>query len=76
MYFFYGERCLQDPCDGCGGGSDVPRNVNVISSGGDANAIRQQAISEGMRSLRKDALEKLYQGITTPEEIVRVTRAS
>jgi len=49
---------------------------HVISSGGDANAIRQQAISEGMRSLRKDALEKLYQGITTPEEIVRVTRAS
>jgi hypothetical protein len=33
-YFFYGERCLQDPCNGCGGGGDVPRNVNVFSSGG------------------------------------------
>ncbi len=48
---------------------------HVIGSGGDANQIRHQAINEGLRTLRKDALEKLYQGITTPEEIVRVTRA-
>ncbi|MCP4700639.1 MAG: Flp pilus assembly complex ATPase component [Gammaproteobacteria bacterium] len=46
-----------------------------INIGGDANAIRIQALKEGMRSLRQDALEKLYQGVTTPEEIVRVTRA-
>lgn len=49
---------------------------HVIGSGGDANAIRKQAIKEGLRTLRKDAMEKLYQGITTPEEIVRVTRAN
>jgi len=49
---------------------------HVIGNGGDANQIRQQAIDEGTRTLRKDALEKLYQGITTPEEIVRVTRAN
>ncbi len=49
---------------------------HIISSAGDANQIRQQAIKEGMRTLRGDALEKLYQGITTPEEIVRVTRAT
>ncbi|OUD13188.1 GspE/PulE family protein [Thioflexithrix psekupsensis] len=49
---------------------------HVISSGGDANQIRVQAIQEGMRTLRGDALEKLYNGITTPEEIVRVTRAT
>jgi general secretion pathway protein E len=48
---------------------------HVITAGGDANAIRAQSIHEGMRTLREDALEKLYQGITTPEEIVRVTRA-
>ncbi|OQW92187.1 MAG: general secretion pathway protein GspE [Beggiatoa sp. IS2] len=48
---------------------------HVISSAGDANRIRTQAIQEGMRTLRQDALEKLYAGITTPEEIVRVTRA-
>jgi general secretion pathway protein E len=49
---------------------------HVISEGSDANLIRAQALKEGMRTLRQDALEKLYQGITTPEEIVRVTRAA
>jgi len=49
---------------------------HVVGSGGDAGMIRSQAIEEGMRTLRQDALEKLFQGITTPEEIVRVTRAS
>jgi general secretion pathway protein E len=48
---------------------------HVIGSGADASKIRQQAVAEGMRTLRQDALNKLYQGITTPEEIVRVTRA-
>ncbi|KHD07026.1 general secretion pathway protein GspE [Candidatus Thiomargarita nelsonii] len=47
----------------------------IIGSGGDANQIRAQAVKEGLKILRQDALEKLYQGITTPEEIVRVTRA-
>jgi type II secretory ATPase GspE/PulE/Tfp pilus assembly ATPase PilB-like protein len=28
-----------------------------------------------MRTLRQDALEKLRVGLTTPEEVVRVTRA-
>lgn len=46
-----------------------------IASGADANVIRAQAISEGMRTLRQDALEKLGAGLTTPEEVVRVTRA-
>ncbi len=46
-----------------------------IASGADANVIREQAIKKGMRTLRQDALEKLKQGLTTPEEVVRVTRA-
>jgi general secretion pathway protein E len=46
-----------------------------ITSGADANVIRKQAVSEGMRTLREDALEKLRAGLTTPEEVVRVTRA-
>lgn len=49
---------------------------HVISSGGDANAIRKVAIDNGMRTLRKDALHKLHEGVTTPEEIVRVTHAT
>jgi len=46
-----------------------------IASGADANIIREQAVNEGMKTLRQDALEKLAAGLTTPEEVVRVTRA-
>jgi general secretion pathway protein E len=46
-----------------------------IASGADANIIRDEAIKAGMRTLRQDALEKLKAGITTPEEVVRVTKA-
>ncbi len=46
-----------------------------IASGSDANVIRNQAIREGMKTLREDALEKLAAGLTTPEEVVRVTKA-
>jgi len=48
---------------------------HVINTGGDAGAIKKQAIQSGMQTLREDALDKLYHGITTPEEIIRVTRA-
>lgn len=74
-------------CDRCGGTgyrgriglyellimSDAIRHH--IATGADANVIREQAISEGMRTLRQDALDKLKAGMTTPEEVVRVTRA-
>ncbi|MDF1621945.1 MAG: type II/IV secretion system protein, partial [Pseudohongiella nitratireducens] len=51
--------------------SDAVRHE--IASGADANVIRDQAIKEGMKTLRQDGLEKLADGLTTPEELVRVT---
>jgi general secretion pathway protein E len=48
---------------------------HLITSGADANIIRKQAEQEGMLTLREDALRKLKAGVTTPEEVVRVTRA-
>ena len=48
---------------------------HLITSGADANVIRKQGVKEGMKTLREDALEKLRSGMTTPEEVVRVTRA-
>jgi len=48
---------------------------HLITSGADANVIRKQGIKEGMKTLREDALDKLRSGMTTPEEVVRVTRA-
>ncbi|CAG1065986.1 Type II secretion system protein E [uncultured bacterium] len=38
-----------------------------------ANVIRQAAIEKGMRPLREDGLEKVLMGITTLEEVSRVT---
>lgn len=74
------ERCAQTGYRGRVGLYEllvVSDNIrHVVGSGGDANAIRVQAIKEGMRTLRGDALEKLSAGITTPEEIVRVTRVA
>ena len=46
-----------------------------IANDADANVIRDEAIKEGMQTLREDALEKLKAGLTTPEEVVRVTRS-
>jgi len=48
---------------------------HVITEGADANLIRDKARQENMRTLHEDALEKLAQGLTTPEEVFRVTRA-
>jgi general secretion pathway protein E len=74
-------------CDRCGGTgyrgrvglyellvmSDAIRHH--IAMDADANVLREQAIKEGMQTLRQDALRKLRAGLTTPEEVVRVTRA-
>jgi len=40
----------------------------------DGSAIRQQALDENMISLRDDGLKKAMQGITTVEEVLRVTQ--
>ena len=39
-----------------------------------AGAIKEYAISKGMKTLREDGLEKARQGITTIEEVLRVTQ--
>ncbi len=40
----------------------------------DASTIRKQAMKEGMRSLRDSAVEKLIEGLTSVEEILRMTQ--
>jgi type IV pilus assembly protein PilB len=40
-----------------------------------ANEIKKLAIAEGMLTLRRDALEKLKRGVTTPEEVLKETAA-
>ncbi len=45
----------------------------MIHQGSSEGAIRQQAVKEGMKSLKYDACMKMVSGITTMEEIARVT---
>ena len=39
-----------------------------------SNLIKQKAISQGMQTLRLSGWEKVVSGITTPEEVMRVTQ--
>jgi general secretion pathway protein E len=48
---------------------------SLVLKTADANAIKQQAIAEGMITLRQDGAMKVLQGITTIEEVYRVSHA-
>jgi general secretion pathway protein E len=52
----------------------VGRRVRaLINAGKDANEITEGARIEGMETLREAAVRKLAEGVTTFEEVVRVT---
>lgn len=46
---------------------------HLIVEGRDAPEIKREAVKNGMRTLRQSALRKLAEGLTTFEEVVRVT---
>ena len=46
---------------------------NMVSAKASANEIRKKAVSLGMRILFDDGLEKIKNGVTTAEEVLRVT---
>jgi type II secretory ATPase GspE/PulE/Tfp pilus assembly ATPase PilB-like protein len=46
----------------------------LILARASSEEIRQQAQKNGMKTLRQIGLEKIKQGITTPEEILRITQ--
>jgi general secretion pathway protein E len=45
----------------------------LVVAGADAPEIKREAVKRGMRTLRQSALRKLAEGITSFEEVVRVT---
>ncbi len=45
----------------------------VILTTFDAKQIRAAALKNGMRTLRGDGIEKVVEGTTTVEEVLRVT---
>ena len=76
----WGEGCAECRHTGLFGRSgvfevlDVGRRVRgLINEGADANEIARAARVEGMETLRESALRKLADGVTTFEEIVRLT---
>jgi type IV pilus assembly protein PilB len=82
MKFFRGEGC--DQCDGTGyrgrqGLYEVmaidPKLRRMIMHGEGADAMKQQAVEDGMLTLRQDGLIKIKKGITTLEEILKETAA-
>ena len=53
---------------------DVDEDIReLILSGGSANELRQQSLSNGMISLRSSGLEKIRDGVTSIEEVMRET---
>ena len=47
---------------------------NLINANEDANNIRKMAVKQGMQSLRDSALNKLVEGLTSIDEVLRLTQ--
>jgi general secretion pathway protein E len=47
----------------------------LVVNGADASEIKREAVKNGMRTLREAALRKLAEGVTSYQEVVRVTTA-
>ena len=45
----------------------------LVIEGGDAPRIKREAVKNGMRTLRQSALRKLAEGVTSYDEVIRVT---
>lgn len=53
----------------------VSKNIqDLIMQRATAETIKQAAVEEGMRTMFEDGIEKVLEGVTTIEEIIRVTR--
>jgi type II secretory ATPase GspE/PulE/Tfp pilus assembly ATPase PilB-like protein len=50
----------------------TPSLRQLIADNRPASEIRKRAIEEGLRTLRQSGMEKAVQGMTTPEEVLRV----
>lgn len=54
---------------------EVTKSIRkLITEKADADLINRQAIAEGMRTMLDDGLEKVAEGLTTFEEVLRVTK--
>jgi general secretion pathway protein E len=72
------DKCMQTGYYGRTGIYEIMRVSGSIKktilTTSDANAIKEVAIRGGMKTLREDGAEKVLQGISTTEEVLRVTQ--
>jgi len=47
---------------------------NLILARASASQIKNQAVKMGMKTLRQSGWDKVRKGLTSPEEIIRVTQ--
>ncbi|PKL49344.1 MAG: type IV-A pilus assembly ATPase PilB [Candidatus Riflebacteria bacterium HGW-Riflebacteria-2] len=80
MMFYKGKGCESCANSGSRGRVGVyevmmmsERLRDIILNGGSTDDIRRQSIEEGMLSLRESALRKALTGMTSLEEVLRVT---
>lgn len=52
----------------------VEKIQEMTLKGEDSNALKREACRQGMRSLREDGMKRVIDGISTIEEVLRVTR--
>lgn len=80
MLFYKGKGC--ETCNQSGNKGRIgvyevmmmsERLRDIVLNGGSTDDIRRQAIEEGMLSLRESALRKALTGMTSLEEVMRVT---
>ncbi len=54
---------------------DVDEDLRrLMGTKADSNVLKAQAIKSGMRTLKEDGWKKVLAGITTPDEVLRVTQ--
>ena len=72
------DECFHSGCSGRTAIYEImpidPQIQEQIVNKSSASEIKRGAIERGLTTLRADGIEKLLAGLTTPEEVVRVTQ--
>ncbi len=70
--------CMETGYSGRAGVHEILRVTDLVRAelmkGSDATTIKKVAMSEGMKTMREDAAQKVLIGLTTVEEVLRVTQ--
>ncbi len=80
-FFYHGQgctACFQTGYRGRSGAYEllvIDDNIRgLIMSGADSSEIRRKAVEQGMTTLLRDGVHKVVKGITTVDEVLRVTQ--